>query len=595
MEELTLADYINILKQRKKQFFLTFSVLWILSIIFALCWSNYRSVATVEVEQPTIAAETTTPIGASQGGTSGALADLRIDKIGQKVTAPGSLIEIITKLNLYPGAKQYTPMAALAKNMGNKIKITLLSSDVANPAATQKVNADELSAIAFTLSFDYSDPHIAQQVTDELVSRFLDEDLKERRAEAQATSDFLQTQILALEGTMAEQEKNIAEFQEAHGAARPEALAFNQQAAATTTFNLQSLDSQIAANEGTQGSLRAELAGVDPYSRVIADGQVLTTPRIQLKALEAQYSTLTAQYGPDHPDVVKARHQIESLKAQLGENNNSNNSEKKAQLKSQITDIKTNLQAAEKTYGPDHPDVVSLKNQLKDLQNQLSSIKNSSSTAGNVKQDADNPAYLELTAQLSAAQEQHKSLLEQKQALQAQQLKYQEAVTANPGAEQQMAALSRDYDNAQLRYRELKEKKMAADMEVQMEQDRKGERLIVINPPELPLKTHPSRLMLLFAGFFLSIAGGLGMVVLTHSTSQSVMGSQAVAHMLGVGPMVTVPYIVTLDERNRALRLRPYLIGSGFFLILFGAFVFNYAVMPLDVLFSMIAQRVGLS
>lgn len=86
-------------------------------------------------------------------------------------------------------------------------------------------------------------------------------------------------------------------------------------------MNLQNLDSQITANEGTQGSMRAQLATVDPYSRVIADGQVLTTPRIQLKALEAQYSTLTAQYGPDYPDVVKARHQIAALKAQINEKN----------------------------------------------------------------------------------------------------------------------------------------------------------------------------------------------------------------------------------------------------------------------------------
>src|SRR5581483_406534 len=132
-----------------------------------------------------------------------------------------------------------------------------------------------LSAIGFNLSFDYSDPQIAQHVLDELVTRFLDEDLRQRREEAEETSAFLQSQIAALETSMAEQEKKIAAFQEEHGISSPEMLMFNQQASASTLMSLQNLHSQITANEGTQGSLRAQLANVDPYTRVIADGQVL--------------------------------------------------------------------------------------------------------------------------------------------------------------------------------------------------------------------------------------------------------------------------------------------------------------------------------
>ena len=51
-------------------------------------------------------------------------------------------------------------------------------------------------------------------------------------------------------------------------------------------MTLQTLDTQLAANQGTIGNLRAQLANVDPYSRVIADGQVVTTPAVQLKALQ---------------------------------------------------------------------------------------------------------------------------------------------------------------------------------------------------------------------------------------------------------------------------------------------------------------------
>src|ERR1700677_4937752 len=111
MEDLSLADYLAIAKWRKKYFFLTFSVMMALTLVFALCWSNYRSTATVEIEQPEVAPDMTTPIGMNPNDVQEALADLRIGKIQQKVTAPASLVDIISKFNLYPGGRKVEPMA----------------------------------------------------------------------------------------------------------------------------------------------------------------------------------------------------------------------------------------------------------------------------------------------------------------------------------------------------------------------------------------------------------------------------------------------------------------------------------------------------
>jgi len=588
MDELTLADYLTILRRQKKYFVLTFSVLLVLSFIFALFWSNYRSTATVEIEQPQIAPDMTIPIGMSPNDVPQALADLRISKIEQKVTAPASLVDIITKFDLYPGARKLMPMSSVADRMGNMIRLNLVSSTVANPAATQKVSVEQLSAIAFTLSFDYSDPKITQQVTNELVTRFLDEDLKERRAEAEATSEFLATQIKVLDTSMADQEKKISEFEQAHGASRPESLMFNQQAAATTVLTLQGLDSQIASNEGTQGALRGQLATVDPYSRVIANGQMLTTPATQLKALEGQYTTLSAQYGPDHPDVVKVRHQIEALRAETGIRGKDT-----AQLKAQIEDARTNLGAAKKTYGPDNPDVIALQYKLKKLEDQLAAA-GTGTPHDALKQDADNPAYLQFVAQLKSAEEQHKSLLAQREELAKQHAKYMQAIAQNPVLAQQMAVLSRDYDNAQLRYRELKEKKMAADMDLQLVQDRKGQRLFVINPPDLPLKTHPSRLALIIAGIFVAFMGGIGSVIAVQAINQSIIGAPHLAALVGVAPLVTIPHIYTKNETSRSRRLRPYFVSVLIFVLIAMLIMFHFAVMPLDVLWAIMTQRLGL-
>jgi uncharacterized protein involved in exopolysaccharide biosynthesis len=544
MEELTLADYFIILRRWKNIFLTTVCVLLVLTVVFVLRWSNYRSTAVVQIEQPEISSNATAPLGSTRD-TIEAMADQRISVMEQKVLSTSSLIEIITKFDLYASARKHKPIADIAENMRKKIKLDLVSSTLANPSSANK---ESLSAIAFNLSFDYGDPLLAQQVTDELVTRFLDQDLKERRTETQETTAFLETQIAALEASLSEQEKKIADYQKEHGVSRPENLAFNQQAAATITLDLQNIDGQISTVEGNLGSLRAQLATVDPYSRVIADGQVLTTPSIQLKALQAQYATLTAQYGPEHPDVVKIRHQIEALQSQVGRM-----SKDAAQLKAQIIDVRTNLEAAQKTYGPEHPDVVALQNQLQKLEDQLATRKQRAPTSGeDILADADNPAYLQLVAQLHAAEEQHKSLVEQRKELQAQQENYQKAVSENPEDEKEMAELSRDYDNSQLRYRELKEKKMAADMDEQMQKDRKGERLTLIDPPELPLNTHPPRILLIVCGLFLSFLGGIFCVTIAQILSSSVIGIRHLEALVGVAPLVAIPHIFTKYERQRS-------------------------------------------
>jgi len=545
MENLTLFDYFAILRRWSRVFLAAGIVLFLLSVFFTLRFANYRSTAVVQVESPEISTMATVPAGINPRDMMEALADRRISEIQQKVLSTPSLIEIITKFDLFPAERVAKPIAEIAQKMRKKIKIELISGALANPATANKGTAQQLSAIAFNLSFTYDNPLITQQVADELVSRFLDEDLKDRRTETQETAAFLGAQIEAMEQAMAEQEQKIADFQKAHGVTRPEMLLFNQQVVANVGMNLQTVNAQISSVEGNLGSLRAQLTNVDPYSRVLAEGQILTTPSVQLKALQAQYTTLTAQYGSDHPDVIKTRRQIESLQEQVG-----GADQNIAQLKAQLTDTRTRLEAAKKSYGGEHPDVKSLQSQMRKLEDQLATQRRGSSPG--LISDADNPAYLQIVSQINAAQEQLKALMTQRKELMDRQNEYQKAIIENPEAQKEMAALTRDYDNAKLRYRELKEKKMAADMSLQMHQERKGEHLTLINPPELPTRTYPRRAVLLVANLFLSLLGGLFAVAVAQLLSQSIIGIGRLESVAGAAPLVSIPHILTAEEKARS-------------------------------------------
>jgi uncharacterized protein involved in exopolysaccharide biosynthesis len=349
------------------------------------------------------------------------------------------------------------------------------------------------------------------------------------------------------------------------------------------------VETQMASIDKSRGDIRTQMASVDPYSRVLADGQMMTTPAIQLKALQARYSSLAAQYSADHPDVVRLRHQIEALQKEMGR------SEDTAQLQNQLDDARTNLAAAESTYGANHPDVLALRRRVTTLEDRLATQAHDPTSHTAIKKDADNPTYLMMNSQLQAAEQQYKALSAQHDSLRQQYEHYQQVVQQTPQLEQEFASLSRDYENAQMRYRELKEKKQTADMNEQMDQGRIGDRLQVIDSPELPTDTYPKRLLLLAGGLAISLIGGFSSVALREMTSQSVHGGRHLTSLVGAPPLVVIPHIFTIEERS-TIRRRRFQIGMATVCaVILVSIIFDQFVMPLDVMGTIIARRFGLS
>jgi uncharacterized protein involved in exopolysaccharide biosynthesis len=582
METLSFQDYVRLLWREKKTVFVTALIVFFLGAAFSLGWDNYRAIATIEIVQPDVPDDVVTTGGALTRDKAQTAAEMRIGRLQQRVLSTGSLVEIITKFDLYADARRTTPVAEIAETMRKKIQVKFVRT-------TEKATPGQvLDPIAFMISFAYDQALLAQQVTNDLASRFLEADQRERREQAASVAAFLDGQIKVLESALADQEKKIAAFRAKNGDIRPEALAFNQQIAVSASMNLQNIESQLGANLGTQGSLKAQLAALDPYARVVGDNdKVLSSPSQMLKALRSEQASLAAKYGPKHPDVQKIARQVAALEKETS------SPSVLPELKAKRDNLTAQLTAQEKTYGPQNPTIISLKKQVQALDRDIA-VETAKPSAGGIPKDADNPAYLQIVAQLRAAEEQYKALLQQKQALTEQQTKFRHAVIQNPAVEQELAALTRDYENAQLRYRELKAKKMGADMAQTVEEDSSGQKLSVIDPPEVPLKTSPSRLLLLAASLLLAGMAGLGGAVLKHLAKPTVLGAAHLANLTGRAPLVVVPHIVTEAERttiSRALAKRLLVAGG---LLIVGLILFALFAPPLDVVWAIAARRFSL-
>ncbi|HVJ42073.1 MAG TPA: hypothetical protein VM639_11265 [Dongiaceae bacterium] len=541
MEPVGLSDYLTIWRRHRLAYFLSAIGILAAAVAFAFLWPpKYRSTGTIQIEQPEIPQDVMATGPTDFNAAVQAFIDQRIEQIHDRITATPNMIEVITKFNLYPDLRDHMPMAQVVKQMQDAIKLDLRSSDLANPSAAQHLNARQLSAIAFTISFDYGNPLVAQEVANELISRFLNADLKQRHDQAAATSAFIADQIAQLEKQLSDQEKEMTAFREQHKGTRPEDLPFNMQMAASTEQQVATLSQQLQALDRQRGDLQAQIANTEPYSRVVDDGQLLTTPAVQLKALQGKLAAMEGQYGPQFPDIVKLKKQIAGLEAQVGKNGNAK------------------------------------------------------TTSNGSVGDADNPAYIMLTYQLRSLDQQYRSLQNQQDDARRQKEDYDARVAATPAVERQFAALNRDYDNAQLRFRDLKEKQLAASMNQQLEQDRKGERLTMIDSPDLPTSPRmPPRKIVLALGLVMSFFGGFAGVYLMEMLNSSVHGTRQLTAIVGVPPLVAVPRIATPVERRRR-RIYGLAAGVGAVVIVVGgADLYDQYVQPLDVLWAAIAQRLG--
>jgi hypothetical protein len=155
--------------------------------------------------------------------------------------------------------------------------------------------------------------------------------------------------------------------------------------------------------------------------------------------------------------------------------------------------------------------------------------------------------------------------------------------------------LMRDYENARAAYKEVKDKQMQAELAKSLETDQKGERFTLIEPPLLPEQPFkPNRPAILGLGVIASVAGGLGTVALREVLDKGLHGARAVLAITGAPPLASIPYIATpADRRRRAVRALGWLVAIVGSLV-GGAAVIHFFIMPLDVLWFVLLQRIEL-
>jgi succinoglycan biosynthesis transport protein ExoP len=333
----------------------------------------------------------------------------------------------------------------------------------------------------------------------------------------------------------------------------------------------------------------AQLTMIDPMAAaVLPDGTVLPSPRAQLRAAQSQLVMLEGQYQAGHPDIARARREVDRLSENAG------TSEDLTDSKALLENARAELAAARTQYSPEHPEILRLERLVKSLED-LGRTSSTSDNSGIAKAEPDNPAWVEISARRRGMLADQAALENERRELRRRLQEYESRMLIMPQVEQELSALERSLSSATQRFFAMRARQFGAEMGEALETQSKGERFVLVEPPNLPLEpSSPNRPVLIILLLILAPAIGLAMVPLKESIDQSIWGSKMLDSIQGGPPIAEIPVIATRADAVKATRVRIAAMVGAPITILIAALVVHFALRPLDVLWYVVLRKLGI-
>ena len=576
---LSNFNFRDVIKRRLPLGLMALASLLLITIGAALGLpSVYQSRAIILIEQQEIPQDLVRSMVTS-------FADQRIQVISQRVLTNANLIAIIEKYNLYAKDRKDKPLETIVEEMREDVAVTPISADVVDPKQGRAVQA----TIAFDLSYQSEHAETAQRVANELVSLFLNENLRQRQETSTQTLNFLTEEGEKLRKQVADVEERLAKFKERNHDQLPELQNINLEMKNRFESDIRQIDNQISSLEQQRVYLESELAQQQPNSMLYSTtGERILGSPDRLKVMETEFTQLAARYSAAHPDVVSKRRELEALRAEVKHKDDG------SELAIRLKDGRAKLASAREKYSADHPDVKRMGREVASLEAELAK-SNASAPPVPVNALPDNPAYIQLKARLEATNSDLRASRAQRGSLGAEITALQLAQTKAPEVEREYRTLTRDYEVAQSKYHEVLSKRQEAELSNNLESEKQGERFTLIEPPVVPQKpSKPNRLAIGLLGGVLAFAGGIGSSTLAEALDQRVYGRAAVLRLLGVPPLAVIPNIDSTSSLRRRKRNWMLALAGALLALALLAIGLHLFYKPLDVLFFVIARKLGL-
>ncbi len=467
---LDVEDFIDIIRRHKAWILGPLFLGLVASVVVAFLWPDtYVSSAIIRVV-PAQVPERFVP-----SNVNAELGQL-INSMTQQILSRGTLTNLIQTYNLYPGDRRRKPMEDVIEQMRLDIKVGGVRS------LTRQVGRELSTISAFEVSFSYSDRILAQRVTADLVTRYIDENIRARSSQSVLTTQFLRDQWEGAKRDYESSEQKLSDFRARNAGRLPEQVQLNLQ--------------KLSALENRLANVNASV------SRAGNDKLLLES---QIQNLKAQLSNLVMTSESTTTESV-------------------GRSERLVRLEQQIVNGEMTVNALRDRYTDTHPDVQRAKSDLDLLKKSREAILAEEKAKPEVKPtvvSAINPAaYKEgkaIEAMIAQGQSQVQikeieiqELGQQRTAVEREIANVRQALQSSPVSDTEYATLMQERNSARQRYDELTVKKGQSELATDLENRRQGEMLELLDPASLPqTPSAPNRWLIVGVGTCIGLALGL--------------------------------------------------------------------------------------
>jgi protein tyrosine kinase modulator len=523
-----IGDYWAMVVRRRWAILLPLFVCWL--TVWCLSWlipSSYKSEAQILVEQQKV------PEQYVVRNVNVSLQD-RLQSMTAQILSRTRLQATINRFHLYEGHRRFSMSDDPVEQMRKDIKIALVDSAERPGQLT-----------SFKITYSAGSPGLAQEVNSELTSLFIDENLKFEQQMSESTNTFLQTQLTEARTKLEEQEAKVRAFKAAHFGDLP------SESESNTTI-LSGLQSQLQESQRALDSAKQR--------------------RLYLESMQQEYQAAQSRVNAD-----------------------SGSSNGLQEINEELVSLRQKLEDARSRLTEEHPDVIALRDKIakkeklkKEMQAELSAHPDAApraprageTGAGDAGERTGAGSLIQVQSQLKAIRLEVENSEARVKDLESQISVYRGRLNMTPQTEQQLADVSRGYEESKANYNSLLAKQNQSQLATSLAQRQQGEQFRVLDSPSLPLKpAAPNHLLLSLGGLLGGLVLGLIIAAILEMMNVLVRQQSDIERIAQVRVLVGIPHITAAgEERQKFARHRMELsaVAAMGFLIVVGNLIAFY-------------------
>jgi uncharacterized protein involved in exopolysaccharide biosynthesis len=232
---------------------------------------------------------------------------------------------ILSRTNLLKILAEFEAQMTDYRGMNDERKVDKLKNRIKIDFQAERRRGEWLPTTSFRISYRDQNPQLAQKVTARLATLFIEQDNRARESQVFGTTQFLTTEIAKVDQQLQQSEDGLKSLKERYRYEMPSELETNlrtldrlqmQKTAnsealdrnTTMQLNLERMISETPSTISREAAAAKNLLPAPPARNPLVD---------TYRRKESEYKELAARATEKHPDVVRAKAELDRLKNEI--------------------------------------------------------------------------------------------------------------------------------------------------------------------------------------------------------------------------------------------------------------------------------------